>query len=1161
VTPLIDHAERERIRTSLGETLIVEAAAGTGKTSELVARLVNVLADGRGTVQTIAALTFTEKAAGELKLRLRAGLEDERTRAAQGERRARLEDAIAHLEEARVSTIHGFCNDLLHERPVEARVDPRFEVLVDHEAEALYRRAFDSWLTERLEAPSEGLRRALRRRAFDGDPIERLRRAGWQLAGWRDFRAPWQRRPFDREAAIETLVARVHGLHARLTTCSRTGDTLYADLWPVRQLSQDVLTRERVAPRDHDGLEAALIDVLRQRTFRSPRRGDARNYRGDVTRDEVLGAHAELLAELEAFARDADADLAALIQPALLETVDRYEQLKERAAALDFVDLLLRARDLVRDRGEVRADLQGRLTHIFVDEFQDTDPLQAEIVLLLSASDPAVARWQDVTPAPGKLFLVGDPKQSIYRFRRADVGTYQAVKDLLVARGAASVNLTTSFRAISSIQNLVNAAFAPVMTGDRDALQAGYVPLARHRSEIAGQPGIVALPVPKPYGWQGLTRKAVDESLPEAVGAFVAWLLKESGWKVTERERSGEAVPVSARHVCLLFRRFTSFGEDVTRPYVEALEARGIPHLLVGGRSFHLREEVESLRTALAAVEWPDDELSVYATLKGPLFAMGDEELVEYRQRFRRLHPYRLPREEVAPNLKPIVDALTLLRSLHGLRNYRPVEDTVNRLLTATRAHAAFVLRPWGEQALANVLRVAELARTYEAAGSISFRGFVERLREEAEGEAPEAPIVEESSEGVRVMTVHKAKGLEFPIVILADITAGIAAWNPGRWIDAERGLCALRLGGWQPWDLLERADEEAARDRAEGVRVAYVAATRARDLLVVPAIGDDPFGAGWDGASEGWISPVHAAIYPSAERRRTSQAAHGCPSFGEDSVLDRPDRDAPGQDNVRPGLHAFGEGVDGGYDVVWWDPRALELNVQRVYGLRREDLIVDTDRATVDADRKRYEDWLAARQAAIDAGARASVRVRVVTEWARATPDGEGSRVGEAALRERDVTLIEAAARGPRPTGPRFGTLVHATLATVALDAAPAQIAAAVSLQARILGAPADETHAATALVGAALAHPLIGRARQAWRAGRCRRETPLACREPDGSLIEGVVDLAFEDADGWTVVDFKTDAEIAAELPRYRRQVGLYASVVARATGRNVTAVLMQL
>jgi ATP-dependent exoDNAse (exonuclease V) beta subunit len=1149
VTPLVDQAERERIRTSLDETLVVEAAAGTGKTSELVARLVNVLAEGRGTVQTVAALTFTEKAAGELKLRLRAGLEDERAGAPEGSaRRARLEEAIAHLEEARVSTIHGFCNDILHERPVEACVDPGFEVLPEAEAEALYRRAFDGWLTEKLEAPPEGLRRALRRRSFDGDPVDRLRKAGWQLVGWRDFRAPWQRRPFDREGAIDALVARVHGLHARLAACATTADTLFADLWPLRRLSEDVGTRERVAPRDHDGLEAALVDLLRERSFKSPRRGQTRNYRGTVTRDGVLAVHADLLVALEAFVREADADLAALAQQALLETVDRYEELKTHVASLDFVDLLLRARDLVRDHDGVRADLQRRLTHVFVDEFQDTDPLQAEIVLLLAASDPAVSRWQDVTPSPGKLFLVGDPKQSIYRFRRADVATYQAVKELLVARGAACVNLTTSFRAIPSIQHLVNAAFAPVMTADQAALQAGYVPLARHRGDIPGQPGLVALPVPKPYGhWGGFAKAAVEESLPDAVGAFVAWLLSESGWKVTERERPGEVLPISARHVCLLFRRFTSWGEDVTRRYVDALEARGIPHLLVGGRSFHLREEVESLRTALAAVEWPDDELSVYATLKGPLFAIGDEELVEYRQRFRRLHPYRPPREEVGAPLKPVVEALELLRSLHGLRNYRPVEDTVNRLLTATRAHAAFVLRPWGEQALANVLRVAELARTYEAAGSISFRGFVERLREEAEGEAPEAPIVEESSEGVRIMTVHKAKGLEFPVVILADITAGIAAWNPGRWVDAERGLCALRLGGWQPWDLIDHEDDELARDRAEGVRIAYVAATRARDLLVVPAIGDDPFQAGWDGARDGWIGPVHAAVYPPAERRRAPQEAPGCPAFGEDSVLERRDRETPGPDNVRPGLHAFGD-----YDVAWWDPRRLTLDVQRVYGLRREDLIVDPGRETVDADRTRHDDWLAARQAAQEAGGRPTLRVRIATEWARARQDGAEAP---------DVELVDGTAAAARPGGPRFGTLVHAVLATVALDATPPQIAESVSLQARILGAPAEEVAAATAAVAAALGHPLLARAREAWRAGRCRRETPVALREPDGSLVEGVLDLAFEDADGWTVVDFKTDAEVAGELGRYRRQVGLYASVVARATGRKARAVLMRL
>jgi hypothetical protein len=415
-------------------------------------------------------------------------------------------------------------------------------------------------------------------------------------------------------------------------------------------------------------------------------------------------------------------------------------------------------------------------------------------------------------------------------------------------------------------------------------------------------------------------------------------------------------------------------------------------------------------------------------------------------------------------------------------------------------------------------------------------------------------------------MTVHKAKGLEFPVVVLADITAGLTG-NPGRYIDAERGLCALRLGGWQPWDLLDHEAEELARDRAEGVRVAYVAATRARDLLVVPAVGDDPFAAEWEAAADGWISPVHAGIYPEAEARRMAREAPGCPGFGEDSVLERPDRETPGRDNVRPGLHAFG-GDGGRYDVVWWDPRCLTLDVQPVYGLRREDLIQDPGREVVEADRRRYDEWLAGRQAALELGGRPSLRVRTVTEWARGTGDGDEI---VALAREVEVVAVAAGAATapgtgeppgpPRPGGPRFGTLVHATLATVPLDATPAQIADGVGLQARILGAPQEEAEAATALIVAAFEHPLMARAREAWRAGRCRREMPVACRQPDGTLVEGVLDLAFEEAGRWTVIDFKTDAEIAGELPRYRRQVALYASVVAQTTEKSVTAVLMQL
>ena len=406
---------------------------------------------------------------------------------------------------------------------------------------------------------------------------------------------------------------------------------------------------------------------------------------------------------------------------------------------------------------------------------------------------------------------------------------------------------------------MVNAAFGPLMTGDRATLQAQYVGLSPYRPDTGGQPAVIALPVPEPYGQRRVAGYAIEKSQPGAVGAFVHWLIRESGWTVTERTMRDElpmAVPIEPRHVCILFRRFLQFGQDVTRPYVEALEARGVPHLLVGGKSFHDREEVETIRAALAAIEWPDDELSVFATLRGALFAIDDETLLEYRHHHHGFHPFRVP-DEVPPELRPVADALRLLRRLHGGRNYRPVADTITQLLNATRAHVGFVLRQAGEQSLANVLHVAELARQYEVNGGMSFRGFVEELRDQADGgQAAEAPILEEGSDGVRLMTVHKAKGLEFPVVILADMTAKLRADRADRLIDRANNACYLRLGRWTPIELATNEALEIARDEAEGVRVAYVAATRARDLLVVPAVGD----VAWDG---GWTAPLNGAIYP----------------------------------------------------------------------------------------------------------------------------------------------------------------------------------------------------------------------------------------------------------------------------------------------------------
>ena len=1161
MTTLIDDADARRaIAEDLDDTLIVEAAAGTGKTTELVNRILRVLASGRATMVEIVAVTFTEKAAGELKLRLREKLEHERADAADDAVRRRLEEALATLEDAHVNTIHGFCAELLRERPVEARVDPLFAVLTDVQADRLYARAFRAWLQDALANPPEGLRRALRRRSLptfgvaaeSNGPIDRLRAAGRMLAETRDFPHPWMRPPFDRASEIRRRVAALHAFADLTAAPMSTRDNLYIDTDRVRQTSRQIRLEESFGDVDLDGWEARLVDLTRDRGFARTRKGAGYKYGKDVNRTDVLAARERLFADLQQFRKDADADLAASLQQELGGATARYQDLKRAAGSLDFADLLARARDLIRDDAGVRAHLRRKFTRIFVDEFQDTDPLQAEILRLLAGD------------VPGKLFIVGDPKQAIYRFRGTDVATYWRVRDELQARGGRVLQLTTSYRSVPSIQRFVNAAFSVEMTGNRDSRQADYVPLSPFRPEHDAQPSIVALPVPRPYARTGPLRasaKAIDASLPDAVGAYIAWLVEKSGWTVCEKQPDGREarVAIQPRHIAVLFRRFVSFGDDVTRAYVDAIEARGVPHLLVGGKAFHGREEVETIRAALAAIEWPDDELSVFAALKGSLFAIDDELLLEYRHRFRPLpfHPFRIPKElggnsggdlaltaDPVTHLQPIADALRLLQQLHRGRNYRPVADTIGRLLADTRAHVGFILRQAGEQALANVLHVAELARQYEASGGISFRGFIDELRGAAASEAAEAPILEEGSDGVRLMTVHKAKGLEFPVVILADLTCRMSRDDASRYLDADKGLCAMRIGGWAPHDLYLHEAEEVARDQAEGVRLAYVAATRARDLLVVPAVGDDP----WDG---GWFSPLNRALYPPPGSRRSASRGPGYPAFrSKDSVVQRPNDEPASAANVSPGRHAFGD-----HSVVWWDPTALKLDETPTFGVRREDLIVrDVPRNVVADGRSRYDAWRLARASAREAGAAPSIVVKTAREWSADAASALTSAAGVASV------AIPRRAENDR-AGAAFGVLVHAVLAQAPFGSSRAALENVASVEARLLGLGDADAVAAADVAGTVFAHDLLVRAHEAEKRGACRRETSISWTAPDGTMVEGIVDLAFEERGRWTVVDYKTDREIAATGEEaYRRQVALYAEAIAAATGASAAGVLVR-
>ncbi|MGQ0736879.1 MAG: UvrD-helicase domain-containing protein [Acidobacteriota bacterium] len=1181
------------ITTALDDTLVVEAAAGTGKTTALVTRVVRLIETGRARITEIVAVTFSEKAAGELKLRLREALEKARVdREGRAQESERLDRAVLEFEEAHVSTIHGFCAELLRERPVEARVDPAFEVLTEGRSQAVFDEAFAEWIEAALQQPGEGVRRSLRRRNppswrngsdEEDKPIPRLRRAASDLLQWRDHPTPWKRPDWDRTAMIDRVVDSVLQVADLTMAPIDTRDAIYKDTESLRRHAAELRRAVRQAPADHDGFEALLVLVASDRQLANPRKGSGAMYSKSVARQTLLDKRAALIEALRTFRVLADADLAACLQEELQDCLRGYDARKTRAGALDFLDLLLRARDLMRDCSEVRRDFQGRFRYVLVDEFQDTDPVQAELLLWLTADTTPAARVDSThaeTGMPairkGALFLVGDPKQSIYRFRRADIGAYQRVCDTLIARGARRVALRRSFRSVPNIQRFVNLAFRGQMHRDEEALQAGYVELVEDRDAIPGQPSVIALPVPRPYGRYRVANSSIEQSLPEATGEFVRWLVNESGWQVS----AGHAVrPLRASDVCLLFRRFTSYLADMTRPYIEAFESRGVPHLLVGGKTFHAREEVDAVRTALCAVEWPEDELSVFATLHGPLFAIDDEMLLEYHALAGEprggpaFHPYHVL-ENPPPHLAPVAEALGALRELHAGRNYRPVADTIGRLIDLTRAQAGFMLWRSGEQVLANVLHISDLARQYEAEGGLSFRGFVETLCAAADRtEAPEAPILEEGSEGIRLMTVHKAKGLEFPVVVLADMTCALSRDEAQRALESSRGLCAVRLAGWAPLDLIERNDLEARRDRAEGVRLAYVAATRARDLLVVPVLGDGPY-------EKGWVQPLNHGLYPPSPDRRSSTPAVGVPAFrSKDTVLERPDGELPSSATVRPGEHLIADSEAAhAVSVVWWDPALIDGRGGAARGLRREDLITkQAAPADVAADRARFEAWQHDRRTTLQRGARPSLTVVTATEWAR---EAGASSDGMTAAGDSDlsaVAIVDAGAAQPHVSGRRYGVLVHALLASAPLDATAGQVRDVAAVHARVLGASAAEREAAAHAVVHTLAHPLMADARAALADGRSvRREAPItvlqaslaaapaASGEPGipaaPSLIDGQLDLAFETDEGWTVVDFKTGPELGEAEEIYRRQVALYAHALATITRRPVRGVILR-
>lgn len=1100
---------------------LVEASAGTGKTKRLVDEIVAAVAGGVP-VDRIVAVTFTHAAAGSMKVRVRQELERRSEQTHDPVERQRLRSALQTLDRAFIGTIHAFCAHLLRQRPVEACVDPAFQELSEPEASAVFSGVFRRWIEHKLGSPSPVLRRALYRLAWKEErsttgPLDSLESAARNLAEWRDYDASWERREFDREGRLRSLVKQATDFEQRWGTCARQTDPLYLWLRPVSSM-MDRLRRMRDAiGRDADEVETELLSVKRRLAWEKIGSGP---YGEGVTRESVVAAWKALDAAIDEYRSVADADLASELHPELFESVMQFQRTKRRAGQLDFTDLLIYTRDLLRNR-HAREDLQGRYDRIFVDEFQDTDPLQAEILLLLCASNPAEERCLDAKLTPGKLFVVADPKQSIYRFRRADSREYRQVRDALLNGGLVPDRLQSSHRSSEILQQFVNAAFEKAIPD--------YLPLSGGCPASASQPSLVALPVPYMHKGSFQSPRRIAEHAPDTTAAFIDWLVNRSGWTV-RKEGSGERVPVAPKDICVLFRKMAGYeGADLSQEYVRGLEARGIDHTLVGSKSFHRREEIGTIRAALRAIEWPEDELSVFAVLRGAMFFIADSTLLKFREQYQRFSPFRTLPDDIDDEFHPVADVLGLIKALHRKRNTRSPAETIQELLRHARAHAGFAFHRGGERRLANVYRLCDLARSFDVRGrAASFRQFVEYLEEEAlAGEQSEVPLLEQQAGGVQLMTVHKAKGLEFPVVILAELTTHATQRNGAdRYIDSEQKLCAQRLCGWAPWELLDHLDEEKQEDEAEATRLAYVAATRARDLLVVSAVG----ACQW---KDSWLTPLHDALYPARDQWRTPETHPGCPVEGSTTVFDFPP-EMKEAEAVRPGVH---RAVGSGCEVYWFDPKLLDLREIDTQGLDRSEMLFGTEGQLQEGITK-YHSWRAERDAAIAAGAEPQFRVRRATE--------NGAIDNADAIPFETVPLVRPA---QRPANREFGRIVHAIL-QAGIEADAERLAA---VHARRWNAGDDVAAAAAETARAAF----TWLADAAANAREIHRELPVAVTLSTGEIAEGVVDLAWSDGSSWTVVDYKT----GRGEKRYESQLKLYAFALQQATGLPAKAILLEI
>lgn len=999
-----DQDVRKRASEDTERDICLAAGAGSGKTSVLISRLIHLLTGGHAELHQLAAITFTEKAAAELKTRLSLALRQ------QSEPGARWQ---YDLGDAYIGTIHSFCSTLLRENAVEAGIDPGFGVLDEPGRDALSRRLFDSWIDEMLTAVQRG------------------------------------------EGLLAPLLAGVDLRYAHEMLLDLVGKPLGA------QALLDYYTRAAADPEEAPEHAAARVALL-------------------AAADHLL---------------------------------TRWRETLDAQGRVDFDGLLGRARDLLRDQVEVRSHYQRQFRYIHIDEFQDVDGVQAELVRLLCGFE------QSEVEHPPRLFVVGDPQQSIYRFRGAAVDQFVRMEQTIRDREGLALRLTRCFRSQARLVGFFNHTFAQVFVpGLPETGQIRYAPVDPVRPDDSPAPAVAFLFVPN---GRGVTEARAEEA--EYLARRFRQLLDDGEKVVGKRLEDHTEVyrAVGPGDMALLFRAMTDVGI-----YEQALHRHGIPFYTVAGSGFFARQEVLDVLNILRLLLQPHDRLSLAAVLRAPwvgcsdavLFWMAAEDAWEdlrstgFRQRIdleegRRLDTF-----------------LAWFESLRTRREQLPIAGLIAELLQRTFYRAVLATWPDGQQALGNLRKLVDLARQFDTGPAASLHRFVAHLEERLAytPREAEAPLELESGDTVKLMSIHQSKGLEWPVVAVADLNRPFQLpggdsllWDPVVGMGLKLRDDQLKMAAGADY---QRVQERLTHlELAEQQRVFYVAATRARDRLILSgAYNPDKFALSREEGKSwlqwiGEICPIDAEFSYPTDKGETPVRVELPPEIPPTLVAERRMAYPELVAGIREMASGSGPGP-GGWQTQLVPP-GPGSPAQRV---------AVTDLELFAVCPRRYQ----------------------LSRLLRLPEEAGASELSQEDQEHTDGTPALS-----------VGQIVHQVMHLLPVDAGPGDLAGLVEAAVR-------QQDLAGARIGPDL-EPLAVKLLEGWlvtprweevRTSTERRsEVPFVLQFVDGRSLVGRFDLLYQDAaGGWHVLDYKTDRVAGTAADRVETNYKLQQEAYGLAAGR---------